>query len=212
MTAGFMAAGFEAGNNKSGGHRPPLQTSCYSQSMSNSDILSKADRALRPVLKELGRLPWIRIEGCCAGHKQEDTLWIEINVLGASGLQRLMELLRAFDTKLGGTDCRVDCLLSYSAAAGYVGTPHGWIPAAIEVFWPPRNEWRRNQSMIIETLLSSIEETSGRLTQPENPPCAINYCPFCSSSFIHIETLETSGNRYRCGDCDMTWTMIEPVV
>ena len=51
--------------------------------MSNSDILSKADRALRPVLKELGRFSWIRIEGCCAGHKQEDTLWLEINVLGA---------------------------------------------------------------------------------------------------------------------------------
>ena len=85
--------------------------------MSNSDILSKADRALRPVLKELGRLSWIRLEGCCAGHKQEDTLWLEINVLGASGLQRLMELLRIFDAKLAGTDCRVDCLLSYSAQA-----------------------------------------------------------------------------------------------
>jgi hypothetical protein len=185
--------------------------SCYSQSMSNSDILSKADRALRPVLKELGRLQWIRLEGCCAGHKQEDTLWLEINVLGASGLQRLMELLRVFDGKLAGTDCRVDCLLSYSAPPGYVAAPHGWIPAAVEVFWPPKNDWRRNQSMIIETLLSSIEE-SNRLAQTENPPCAINYCPFCSSSFIHIETVEASGNRYRCGDCDMTWRMIEPVV
>src|SRR5262249_23552492 len=132
----------------------PAPPSCYPQAMSNSDIVSKADRALRPVLKELGRFQWIRLEGCCAGHKQEDTLWIEINVLGASGLQRLAEFLRAFDAKLAGTDCRVDCLLSYSAQ-GAGAVPHGWIPTAIEVFWPPRNDWRRSQSMIIETLLSS---------------------------------------------------------
>jgi hypothetical protein len=180
--------------------------------MSNSDILSKADRALRPVLKELGRLSWLRIEGCCAGHKQEDTLWLEINVLGASGLQRLMELLRIFDGKLAGTDCRADCLLSYSAPPDVPLGPHGWIPTAIEAVWPPRNDWRRSQSMIIETLLSSIEECSARLTEPSNPPCAINYCPFCSSSFIRLDTLEKSGNKYRCGDCDMTWTMVEPVV
>ena len=180
--------------------------------MSNSDILSKADRALRPVLKELGRFPWIRLEGCCAGHKQEDTLWLEVNVLGSSGLQKLMELLRIFDGKLAGTDCRVDCLLSYSAPTDLLGTPHGWIPTAIEVFWPPKNDWRRNQSMIVETLLSSIEESSGRLAHTDTPSCAINYCPFCSSSFIRVETLDTSGNRYRCGDCDMTWTMIEPSV
>ena len=68
--------------------------------MSNSDIVSKADRALKPVLKELGRFPWIRLEGCCAGHKQEDTLWIEVNVLGASGLQRLMELLPGVDVRI----------------------------------------------------------------------------------------------------------------
>src|SRR6185436_9579177 len=188
-----------------------LRPSCYPQPMSNSDIVSKADRALRPVLKELGRFPWIRLEGCCAGHKQEDTLWLEINVLGASGLQRLMELLRVFDTKLAGTECRVDCLLSYSAPAGIPAVPHGWIPTAIEVFWPPRNDWRRSQSMIVETLLSSIEESS-RLAQSENPPCAINFCPFCSSSFIRAEELESSGNRYRCGDCDMTWTMNQPTV
>lgn len=180
--------------------------------MSNSDILSKADRALRPVLKELGRFPWIRLEGCCAGHKQEDTLWLEINVLGSSGLQRLTELLRIFDAKLAGTDCRVDCLLSYSVPTGIPSMPHGWIPTAIEVFWLPRNDWRRSQSMIVETLLSSIEESSNRLTQTENSPCAINYCPFCSSSFIRVEVLEKSGNQYRCGDCDMTWTMIEPSV
>jgi transposase-like protein len=65
--------------------------------------------------------------------------------------------------------------------------------------------------MIVETLLSSIEESRSRLTSPSNTPCAINYCPFCSSSFIRIETIEKSGdNRYRCGDCDMTWTMIDP--
>ena len=178
--------------------------------MSNSDIVSKADKVLRPVLKALTRFPWLHIEGCCAGHKLEDTLWLEINVLGASGLQRLSELLRILDAKLAGTDCRVDCLLSYAAPAGIPLTPHGWIPTAIEVFWPPRNDWRRSQSMIVETLLSSIEESSGRLTQLENPSCAINYCPFCSSSFIPVDTLEKPGNRYRCGDCDMTWTMIEP--
>ena len=117
-----------------------------------------------------------------------------------------------FDAKLAGTDCRVDCLLSYAAPAGVIIAPHGWIPTAIEVFWPPKSEWRRSQSMIIETLLSSIEECSGRLAQPENPPCAINFCPFCSSSFIRLDTLEKSGAKYRCGDCDMTWTMIEPAI
>ena len=180
--------------------------------MSNSDILSKADRALKPVLKELGRFPWIRLEGCCAGHKQEDTLWIEINVLGASGLQRLTELVRVLDAKLAGTDCRVDCLLSYSAPPGIPAVPHGWIPTAVEVFWPPKNDWKRNQTMVIEALLSSIEETSSRLIQTENPSCAITYCPFCSSSFVRIETLDKSGNRYLCGDCDMSWTMIEPAI
>ena len=180
--------------------------------MSNSDILSKADRALRPVLKELGRFSWIRIEGCCAGHKPEDSLWIEINVLGSSGLQRLGELLRIFDGKLAGTECRVDCLLSYSAPADIPVAPHGWVPTAIEVFWPSRNDWRRSQSMIVETLLSSIAECSSRLTEPSNPPCAINYCPFCSSSFIRVETLQEAGNLYRCGDCDMTWTMIDPAI
>ena len=180
--------------------------------MSNSDILSKADRALRPVLKELGRFPWIRLEGCCAGHRPEDSLWLEINVLGASGLQRLMDLLKILDGKLAGTDCRLDCLLSYSAPADAPAVPHGWIPTAIEVFWPSRADWRRSQSMIIETLLSSIEEFGGRLAERVNSPCAINYCPFCSSSFIRVETVEKAGNRYRCGDCDITWTMVDPVV
>jgi hypothetical protein len=180
--------------------------------MSNSDILSKADRALRPVLKELGAFSWIRLEGCCAGHKPEDSLWLEINVLGSSGLRKLTELLRILDGKLAGTDCRVDCLLSYGAPVDEPAAPHGWIPTAIEVFWPTRNDWRRSQSMIIESMLSSIAEFSGRLAEPANPPCAINYCPFCSSSFIRVDSIEKSGHRYRCGDCDITWTMIDPVV
>src|SRR3989475_11620627 len=133
--------------------------------MSDSDILSTAGLVLRPVLKELGGFPWIRLEGCCAGHKPEDSLWLEINVLGSSGLRRLTELLRILDTKLAGTDCRVDCLLSYSAPADVPVAPHGWVPTAMEVFWPSRNDWRRSQSMIIEALLSSIEEFSSRLAE-----------------------------------------------
>src|SRR5215471_5778825 len=108
--------------------------------MSNSDIVGKADKALRPVLKELGRFSWLRIEGCCAGHKSEDSLWLEINVLGSSGLRRLMDLLRLLDGKLAGTDIRVDCLLSYSNNVEFGPIPHGWIPTAIEVFWPTRPE------------------------------------------------------------------------
>jgi len=180
--------------------------------MSNSDILSKADRALRPVLKELGRFPWIRLEGCCAGHKQEDSLWLEVNVLGSSGLQRLSDLLRILDGKLAGTDCRVDCLLSYAAPSDIPGVPHGWIPTAIEILWPSRSDWRRTQSMIVETLLSSIAELGSRMTEPASVPCAINYCPFCSSSFIRVDQIEKPGNRYRCGDCDMSWTMTDPIV
>jgi hypothetical protein len=180
--------------------------------MSNSDILSKADKALRPALKELGRFPWLRIEGCCAGHKPEDSLWIEVNVLGSSGLARLTELLRILDTKLTGTDIRVDCLLSY-AAVEEAPVPHGWIPTAVEIFWPARPEWRRSQTMITESLLSSIEEFRSRATEPYKPECAINYCPFCSSSFITIDSIGPSGeHRYHCGDCDVSWSMIDPVV
>ena len=102
--------------------------------MSNSDIISSADKALRPVLKELGRFPWIRLEGCCAGHKAEDSLWLETNVLGSSGLRRLMELLKILDGKLAGTDCRLDCLLSYTAGVESPPAPHGWIPTAVEIF------------------------------------------------------------------------------
>jgi hypothetical protein len=181
--------------------------------MSNSDILSRADKALRPVLKELGSFSWIRVEGCCAGHKPDDSLWLEINVLGSSGLRKLMDVLKIFDGKLAGTDCRVDCLLSYSPAADIPPVPHGWIRTAVEVFWPQRGDWRRSQSMIVETLLSSIEEFRSRVTEPSDTPCAINYCPFCSSSFIRLDILEKSGgHRYRCGDCDMAWTMIDPAI
>ena len=180
--------------------------------MSNSDILGKADRLLRPVLQEVARFSWIRLEGCCAGHKPEDSLWLEINVLGASGLRRLMEILTILDGKLGGTDCRVDCLLSYVTNVDS-SPPHGWIPAAIEVSWPARADWKRSQSMVIETMLSSIAEFSSRLNEVANPPCAINYCPFCSSAFVRVDTIEKSGgHRYKCGDCDMVWTMTDPVV
>src|SRR5438045_8110666 len=142
--------------------------------MSDSDILGKADRALRPVLKELEKFPWIRLEGCCAGHKPEDSLWLELNIQGASGLRRLSELLRILDSKLADTDCRLDCLLSYSAPADVAPVPHGWIPTAVEVFWPARNDWRRSQSMIIETLLSSIEEFRNRPSDTSNPPYAFD--------------------------------------
>ena len=50
-----------------------------------------------------------------------------------------MELLRILDGKLAGTDCRVDCLLSYAADADMPPVPHGWIPTAIEIFWPARS-------------------------------------------------------------------------
>lgn len=178
--------------------------------MSNSDILSKADKVLRPVLKELSRFSWMRIEGCCAGHKLEDTLWLEINILGATGLTRLRELLRIMDTKIAGTDIRLDCLLSYAGGPDTEPVAHGWIPTAIEVSWAPRPEWKRSQTMIVETLLSSIEEFSSRIGDSSRPDCAINYCPYCSSSFIRIDSIGSPEHKYRCGDCDMTWTMIDP--
>src|SRR5271154_2396812 len=130
--------------------------------MSNPDILSKSDKILRPVITQLDKFSWIRIEGCCAGHKQDDNVWLEINVLGSSGLRRLTELLRILDSKLTGTDCRTDCLLSYQAGSEGNEIPHGWIPADIEVFWPSRGDWRRNQTMIVETMLSAIEEFGNR--------------------------------------------------
>jgi len=179
--------------------------------MSNSDILSKADKVLRPVLKALSRFPWMHIEGCCAGHKLEDTLWLEVNILGMTGLSRLRELLRILDSKLAGTDIRVDCLLSYAAETEEEPVPHGWTPTAIEVFWPPRPEWRRSQSMVVEAMLSSIEEFGSRLDDRSRSEGAINYCPFCSSSFVRIEGIGAADHKYRCGDCDMGWTMTDPV-
>ena len=163
--------------------------------MSNSDIQTKADKALRPVLKEIGRFPWMRIEGCCAGHKAEDNLWIEINVLGASGLSRLSELLRTLESKLAGSDIRLDCLLSYAAGDEIEPVPHGWIPTALETTWPNRTDWKRSQSMVIESLLSSIEEFQSRISEPFEPECAINYCPFCSSSFIRIDNVASEIGR-----------------
>jgi hypothetical protein len=180
--------------------------------MSNPDILDRADKVLRPVLKELNRFPWLTVEGCCAGHKPEDSLWMEIRVLGSSGLSRLAELLRILDAKMAGTDIRLDCLFIYSAGGPLDPAPHGWIYTTVEVFWPSKPEWRRSQSMIIESVLSSIEEFSSKLAEPFRPDCAINYCPFCSSSFVRIDSIGTAGNRYKCGDCDMAWTMNDPAV
>jgi len=180
--------------------------------MSNPDIIGKSDKVLRPVLKELRRFPWMEVEVCCAGHKPEDSLWLEVRVLGASGLNRLSELLRILDSKLLGTDIRMDCLFIYSAGGPVEPVPHGWIYMTIEVFWPSRPEWRRSQSMVIESTLSSIEEFSAKVVEPFTPECAINYCPFCSSSLVSIDNIGPSGHRYKCGDCDMTWTMIDPVV
>jgi hypothetical protein len=179
--------------------------------MSNSDLLGKTDKALRPVLKELGRFPWIRIEGGCAGHKQEDTLWIEINVLGLTGLNRLTELLGILDTKLAGTEIRVDCLLNHGSVAEEPPVAHGWVSTAVEIFWGPKQEWRRSQSMVVESLLSSIEDFRSRSRDTVKPEGAINFCPFCSSSFIRIDNIGAGDHKYRCGDCEMTWTMTDPV-
>ena len=179
--------------------------------MSNFDILSKADKVLRPVLKALNQFSWMRIEGCCAGHKLEDSLWLEVTVLGMTGLNRLRELLRILDAKLAGTDIRVDCLLSYASEIEDEPVPHGWTPAAVEVFWPPRPEWRRSQSMVVETMLSSIEEFVSRMGESPKSDSAINYCPFCSSSFVRIEGIGAAEHRYRCGDCEMAWTMTDPI-
>ena len=179
--------------------------------MSNSDILSKADKALRPVLKLLSGFSWMRIDGCCAGHKPEDSLWLEVNVLGLNGLTRLRELLRILDTKLTGTDIRVDCLLSYASEPEVEPVPFGWTPVALEIFWAPRPEWRRSQTMVVEAMLSSIEEFGSRVEATPSSGCALNYCPFCSSPFVRIDSIGAADHRYKCGDCDMTWTMTDPV-
>jgi hypothetical protein len=178
--------------------------------MSNFDILSKSDKALRPVLQALSRFSWMRIEGCCAGHKPEDSLYIEVNVLGITGLDRLRELLRILNTKLADTEIRLDCLLSY-IADDEAPVPFGWTPAAVEVYWPAKPEWRRSQTMVVEAMLSSIEEFSSKTDDLSKSAGAINFCPFCSSAFVRIEGIGAADHRYRCGDCDMSWTMTNPV-
>ena len=117
------------------------------------------------------------------------------------------------DSKLTGTDCSVECLLRYNAELEGDPVPHGWIPAAVEVSWPPNGDWRHSQAMVIETMLSSIEEFN-RLTETSNPPCAASIIAPSAhrllSSWLRLRLL---GNHiYRCGDCDMNWTMIDPVI
>ena len=179
--------------------------------MSNFDILSKADRALRPVLKALSRFSWLRIEGCCAGHKPEDSLYIEFNVLGISGLDRLRDLLGILNGKLSDTEIRVDCLLSFAVNADDPPAPFGWTPTAVEVYWPPKPDWRRSQTMVVEAMLSSIEEFESKIEDAGRLGGAVNFCPFCSSAFVRIEGIGPAEHKYRCGDCDMNWTMTNPV-
>jgi len=196
--------------------------------MSNPDLLNQADRILRPVLVKLADIPWLRVTGCCAGHQPEDSVWFETEIRGTSGLQRLMEWLRVLEGKLSGTNCRTDCLISYSdshdpdaVADGYgadldgsdaVPTPHGWFPITLETFWPPKEDWRRGQALIIEALLSSMEEFGDRFDAEFEPDGALNYCPYCSSSFVRLESFESTGQRYKCGDCETSWTMIDPTL
>lgn len=195
----------------------------------NPELMSQADRILRPVLLKLADISWLNVTGCCAGHRAEDSVWFEAEIHGASGLRHLMEWLRVLEGKLDGTGCRTDCLFSYSQGLddapegdddpesaeftdeGEFHTPHGWFPVVLETFWPADDDWRRGQSMIIEALLSSVEDYDGR-TSSAPPSGAINFCPFCSSSFIRIETIDTTGHRYICGDCEMAWTMIDPAL
>ena len=116
----------------------------------NPELMSQADRILRPVLLKLADIPWLNVTGCCAGHRAEDSVWFETEIHGASGLRHLMEWLRVLELKLDGTGCRTDCLFSYSqgledASEGNeegespefndafsddaeFHTPHGWFP------------------------------------------------------------------------------------
>jgi hypothetical protein len=192
--------------------------------MSNPDLLNQADRILRPVLIKLVDVPWLNVTGCCAGHQPEDSVWFEADVRGTSGLERLMEWLRVLEGKLDGTNCRTDCLINYSTPVDpdaepeefvdefddALNAPHGWIPVTLETFWPVEDDWRHGQALIIEALLSSMEELGRRLMTEHEPDGAINYCPFCSSSFVRLEGLDSPGHRYKCGDCEMAWTMIDP--
>jgi predicted RNA-binding Zn-ribbon protein involved in translation (DUF1610 family) len=178
--------------------------------MSNPDLLNQADSILRPVLRKLARISWLRVTGCCAGHKPEDTVWFELHLRGTTGITRLRELLRLLESKLDGTDCRADCLINYGESSDSPEAPHGWFSITLEVFWPARDDWRRSQALIVEALLSSVEDYGEGIVVQLDPEGAINYCPFCSSSFLRLESFERSGHRYRCGDCESFWTMIDP--
>ncbi len=179
--------------------------------MSNSDILSKADKVLRPVLKALSRFSWMHIEGCCAGHKLEDTLWLEINVLGMTGLNRLRDLLRILDSKLAGTDIRVDCLLSYArrrktSQSPTAGRAPRWkYSGLLDPNGAEASPWSSKQCSL------RLKNSVRRLDDSARSEAAINYCPFCSSSFVRIEGVGAADHKYRCGDCDMSWTMTDPI-
>jgi hypothetical protein len=183
---------------------------CYPQVMSNPDLLNQADSILRPVLRKLSAVSWLEVTGCCAGHQPEDSVWFDLEVRGTSGMGRMMELLRILDTKMTGTDCRTDCLIDYGEEADSPQAPHGWFSLTVEIFWPANDDWRRGQALIVESLLSSVEEFGDRIDAKFEPEGAINYCPFCASSFVRLESFEASGHRYLCGDCESSWTMIDP--
>ena len=178
--------------------------------MSNPDLLNQADKVLRPVLRKLSRIPWMRVTACCAGHQPEDSVWLEIQIRGTSGLRRTMEWMRILEGKLTGTDCRADCLVNYTEGSESPDLPHGWFPITVEMFWPSKEDWRRSQALIVEAVSSSVEELGDKNAPEFEPEGALNYCPFCSSSFIRLEGFESSGHRYHCGDCEMSWTMIDP--
>ena len=178
--------------------------------MSNPDLLNQADSILRPVLRKLSGLSWLEVTGCCAGHQPEDCVWFELDLRGTSGIGRMMELLRVLDLKLADTDCRTDCLVNYREDSDAPQSPHGWFSLTAEIFWPAKDDWRRGQALIVESLLSSVEDFGDKIDAEFESEGAITYCPFCSSSFVRLESLEASGHRYRCGDCESSWTMIEP--
>jgi hypothetical protein len=178
--------------------------------MSNSDLLNQADSVLRPVLRKLTGIPWIRVTGCCAGHQPEDSVWFELQVRGTSGISSLMEWLRVLNSKLAGTECRTDCLVNYGGDSTNSEIPHGWFPITIETFCPSGDDWRRGQALIVEAVLSSVEELGDKLEAGFKSEGALNYCPFCSSSFIRLESFEADGHRYCCGDCETAWTMLDP--
>src|SRR5690606_31312858 len=122
---------------------------CYARTMSNPDLMSQADRVLRPVLRKLAQKSWLKVTNYCAGHQPDDSVWFELQVRGTSGLWRMMDLLRILDGKLAGTDCRTDCLVNYANDPDAAHAPHGWFPLTVETFWPSKDDWRRGQALII---------------------------------------------------------------